>query len=154
MSLDLENISEKTIGSSIDELEASMLDNFPVVECPVEHIFTNGTYVRKTFMPKGSLITSKIHKTQHTYFVMQGSAIVWIDGIEQKIEAPFVGITEPGTRRVLLIMEDCLWCTSHPNPDNENLEQIEERIIEKHDNPYLSLEIKKRLFNLKNTDNQ
>lgn len=145
MSFDLKNISEKTIGSSIDELEASMIENFPIVDCPVKHHFTNGTYVREIFMPKGTLITSKIHKSQHQYFILKGSAIVWIDGVEQEVSAPHIGITEAGTRRVLLITEDCIWATSHPNPNNETLEQIEERIIEKHDNPHLSLEIKNKL---------
>ena len=150
MSLDKKEIAKKSLTNSIDELEATMLDNFEIVDCPVVNRFTDGMYVRETTMPTGSLITSKIHKTQHTYFVMKGKAIVWIDGEEHLIEAPYIGITEPNTRRVLYILEECTWATSHPNPDNENLEQIEDRIIEKHDNPYLSLEIKNRLSNLLN----
>lgn len=150
MSLDKKEIAKKSLTNSIDELEATMLDNFEIVDCPVVNRFTDGMYVRETTMPTGSLITSKIHKTQHTYFVMKGKAIVWIDGVEHFIEAPYIGITEPNTRRVLYILEECTWATSHPNPDNENLEQIEDRIIEKHDNPYLSLEIKNRLSNLLN----
>lgn len=143
-------ISKSVISHSIDELEAVMVDNFPLVSCPVNNYFTEGNYVRETTMPTGSLITSKIHKTQHTYFVMKGKAIVWIDGVEHLIEAPHIGITEPNTRRVLYILEECTWATSHPNPENESLEQIEERIIEKHDNPCLSLEIKERVNNLLN----
>jgi len=150
MNLDKKEIAKKSLTNSIDELEAAMLDNFEIVDCPVVNRFTDGMYVRETTMPEGSLITSKIHKTQHTYFVMKGKAIVWIDGVEHLIEAPYIGITEPNTRRVLYILEECTWATSHPNPDNENLEQIEDRIIEKHDNPYLSLEIKDRLTNLLN----
>lgn len=143
-------ISKNVLSYSIDELEAVMVDNFPIVDCLVKNYFTEGNYVRETTMPTGSLITSKIHKTQHTYFVMKGKAIVWIDGVEHLIEAPYIGITEPNTRRVLYILEECTWATSHPNPDNESLEQIEERIIEKHDNPLLSLEIKERINNLLN----
>ena len=150
MKLDSKVIAKKTLTNSIDELEAIMLENFPMVECPVKHQFTEGMYVREIFMPAGSLITSKIHKTQHSYFVLRGKAIVWIDGKEQIIQAPYVGVTEPNTRRVLYIVEDCIWATSHPNPDNETVDQIEERIIEKHDNPNLSIEIKQRLQNLLN----
>jgi hypothetical protein len=150
MKLGKKEIAKMSLSSSIDELEATMLDNFPIANCETIHRFTDGMYVRETTMPTGSLITSKIHKTQHTYFVMKGKAIVWIDGVEHLIEAPFIGITEPNTRRVLYILDECSWATSHPNPDNENLEQIEDRIIEKHDNPYLSIEIKNRLSNLLN----
>jgi hypothetical protein len=142
-------IQEKTTNEKIDELESTMVENFPLVDCPLIHRFTEGLYTREIFMPAGSLITSKIHKTQHQYCVLKGAVSVWIDeGEEQYIEAPYVGITEPGTRRVLYVWEDCIWITSHPNPNNENLEQIEERIIEKHDNPLLSDSIKDKLKEL------
>lgn len=148
MELTKSEIAKQTLTHKIDELESVMLDNFPIVDCPVTHRFTEGMYVREIFMPAGSLITSKIHKTQHTYFVMKGKCIVWIDGVEHLIEAPYIGVTEPNTRRVLYILEDCIWATSHPNPENENVEQIGERIIEKHDNPCLSLEMKNKIKTL------
>jgi hypothetical protein len=139
-------MSELTRDDKIDELEATLLDNFDPIHCPVKHRFTNGMYVREIFMPAGTLITSKIHKTQHQYFVLQGKVSVWIDeGEEIFIEAPFIGTTEQGTRRVLYIWEDCIWATSHPNPDNETVEEIEERIIEKHDNYLISENGKARL---------
>jgi hypothetical protein len=148
-------IEDKTMGQKIDELESMIIDNFALADCPLVHRFTEGLYVREIFMPAGSLITSKIHKTQHQYFILKGAVSVWIDeGVEQYLEAPYIGVTEPGTRRVLYVWEDCIWATSHPNPDNENLEQIEERIIEKHDNPLLSEEIKNKLKELNSLNNK
>lgn len=142
-------VEQKTRDEKIDELEAVMLENFPIIDCPLVHRFTEGLYVREIFMPAGSLITSKIHKTQHQYFILKGAVSVWIDdGEEIYLEAPYIGVTEPGTRRALYVWEDCIWATSHPNPDNETLEQIEERIIEKHDNPLLPNEIKEKLKEL------
>jgi len=144
-----EIIENKTKNERIDELEATMVENFPLINCPLNHRFTEGMYVREIFMPAGSLITSKIHKTQHQYFILKGAVSVWIDeGEEAYLEAPYIGITEPGTRRVLYVWDDCIWATSHPNPDNENLEQIEERIIEKHDNTLLPQEVKDKLKEL------
>lgn len=150
MKLTTTDIAKKTLTHQIDELEAVMLDNMPVIECPVTHRFTEKLYVREIFMPAGMLITSKIHKTQHQYFVMKGKCIVWIDGIEHLIEAPYIGVTEPNTRRVLLILEDSIWATTHVNENNETVEQIEERIIEKHDNPCLTFEMKNRIKKLLN----
>jgi quercetin dioxygenase-like cupin family protein len=141
-------LARKSASKNINELELAMVSNFNEAECPVVHRFTEGMYVRETTVPTGSLVTSRIHKTQHTYFIMKGKVIVWIDGVEQLIEAPFIGITEPNTRRVVYVLEEVTWVTSHPNPDNENLEQIAERILEKNDNPLLSVEIKNRLDNL------
>lgn len=143
-------ISKSVISHSIDELEAVMADNFTLLNFPVKEHFTDGIYVREVFLPKDSLVTSKIHKTRHQFFILQGKCIVWIDGKEQILEAPYIGVTEAGTQRVVYVLEDLVWATSHANPDNETSEQIEERIIEKHDNPYLSLEIKERVNNLLN----
>jgi len=155
-SLKKEELSiDYSMNERVDFLESVMAENFPLVHCPLNHRFTEGLYVREIFMPAGSLITSKIHKTQHQYFVLKGAVSVWIDGGEEHyIEAPYIGVTEPGTRRVLYVWEDCIWATAHPNPDNEDLEQIEERIIEKHNNPLLMEEFKKKqkeltLFNNK-----
>ena len=150
-----ELVESKTMNQMIDELEATMVDNFPLADCPLVHRFTEGLYVREIFMPAGSLITSKIHKTQHQYFILKGAVSVWIDeGKEEYLQAPYIGVTQPGTRRVLYIWEDCIWATSHPNPDNETVEQIEERIIEKHDNPLLSEEIKNKLKELNLLNNK
>jgi hypothetical protein len=103
----------------IDELELKMATEFPMVDCPLVHRFTNGMYIREIFMPKGTLITSKIHKTQHPFTVSKGVVSVKIDSGEwQTIEAPYTGITQAGTRRVLLIHEDCVWTTYHINKDN------------------------------------
>ena len=46
----------------IDELELKMVTDFDHVECPLVHRFTNKMYIREIFMPKGTLVTSKIHK--------------------------------------------------------------------------------------------
>jgi len=143
-------ISKNVLSHSIDELEAVMVDNFPLMSFPVKEYFTDGIYTREVFLPKDSFVTSKIHKTRHQFFIMQGKCVIWVDGKEQIVEAPYIGVTEAGTRRVVYVLSDLIWATTHANPDNENSEQIEERIIEKHDNPLLSLEIKERVINLLN----
>ena len=79
----------------------------PQVECPLIHRFTPGMYIREIFMPKGTYVISKIHKTEHPFVVTMGRVKVWIEdkGVEE-IAAPFVGTTKPGTRRILEISED------------------------------------------------
>jgi len=143
----MEDLIEKIKGNgTLDELESAMLENFPIINCPLVHRFTKGLYVREIFMPAGSLITSKVHNTQHQFFILKGAVSVWTnEGEEVYLEAPYIGITEPGTRRLLFIWEDCIWATSHPNPNNETVEEIEERILEKYDNPLLSEELKEKL---------
>jgi len=152
----MEDLIEKIkVNGTLDELESVMLENFPMINCPLVHRFTEGLYVREIFMPAGSLITSKIHKTQHQFFILKGAVSVWTnEGEEVYLEAPYIGITEPGTRRLLYIWEDCIWATSHPNPNNETIEEIEERIIEKYDNPLLSEELKEKLKEINSSNSK
>jgi hypothetical protein len=119
------------LGERLDQLEQTMLDSGAAIPLPLSHTFTKGLYMRQIFMPRGSLVTSKIHRTQHPFAVMMGECSVLIPGKGvERIVAPYIGITEPGTRRVLYMHEDTLWVTFHPNPDDEtDLEVIEQRLI-------------------------
>ena len=99
-------------------------------------------------MPKGSLLTSKIHNSNHPYTISKGVALVQIDAGEWiELSAPYTGITLAGTRRVLFIEEDCIWTTYHPLEDmkltyndlteeeKQNIvDEIENEIIEPHQN--------------------
>ena len=99
----------------VDNLEATIMQ-FPdeLIEGPLVHRFTEGMYIREIFMPAETLWTSKIHKVEHPYVVSYGKAAVSIDAQEwYEITAPYTGITQPGTRRVLYILEDCIWTTFH-----------------------------------------
>ena len=114
----------------VDEIELAVA-GLPPIDTPVKHIFTPGLYAREIFMPAGALVVSKIHKTEHPYVVSRGRVSVWTeeDGVVE-VSAPFTGITKPGTRRVLYVHEDCVWTTFHV-ADEDSVEAIEERIIEK-----------------------
>ena len=140
----------------LDELEFSMLENCEPIHCLTTHKFTDGIYIREIFMPAGSLITSKIHKTEHPYIISYGKTAVSIDGNEwNEITAPYTGITVPGTRRVLYIIEDCIWTTFHRIDDmksdynnlndeekEEIVKKIEEKILEPHLNYLTGTDIK------------
>jgi hypothetical protein len=140
----------------LDELEVAMLENCEPVHCLTTHKFTDGMYIREIFMPAGSLITSKIHKTEHPYIVSYGKVAVSIDSEDwDEISAPYTGITKPGTRRVLYIIEDCIWTTFHRIDDmkseyneiseeeKENIvKEIEEKILEPHVNYLTGTDIK------------
>ena len=111
---------------------------FPAAEMPVTHMFTPGLYVREIFMPAGTLLTSKIHKTEHPFVILSGKVSVWVgDGEETLFEGPYVGVTKPGTRRVLYIHEDTRWLTFHPTEETD-LAVIEQQLIEPHDFPKLA----------------
>lgn len=119
--------------AGLDRLEEAMLQGAPLVDLPLVHRFTYGLYIREIFMPAKTLLTSKIHKTEHPFVILKGKVSVLIPGEEvAHLEAPHFGITQPGTRRLLYIHEDTTWLTFHPNPEDvEDLVKIEERLIER-----------------------
>lgn len=127
----------------IDALERAMVDGLDPVECPLVHRFTDGMYIREIFMPKGSLVTSEIHNTEHPYTISKGSVKVSIDGSQwEDLQAPYTGITKKGTRRVLFILEDCVWTTYHPikfikSSDNYLSDEEKEKIVQKIENMIL-----------------
>ena len=77
---------------------------------PLKHHLKDGLYTRTIFMPKGSLVVSFIHKTNHPSFFMKGEMSVLVDdGDVKRIKAPMVIHTEVGTQRVAYMHEDCEW---------------------------------------------
>ena len=124
------------LATALDEMECAML-RYPQADCPVVHRFTPGLYVREITMPKGSMITSMEHNTQHPFVISKGSVQV-ISENEGPVTytAPYCGITQPGTRRILRILEDTVWTTFHPTQETD-IEKIAEEILVPHINPLL-----------------
>jgi hypothetical protein len=150
------NTIEIPLSDKIDELEAAMMVCDPV-DCPLNHKFLPGIYIREILMPAGSLVTSMIHKTTHAYFVLQGKVSVISENFgEQYIESPFTGTTLPNTRRVLYIHENCVWITVHPtsiqpkdgSPEAlmEAVALIEDEILDKRENPLIGGRIKNNII--------
>jgi hypothetical protein len=130
----------------VDRFEESIVGSgLPLAEFPLVHRFTPGLYIREIFMPAGSVLTSKIHKTEHPYVISKGVVSVWTaDRGTVTLKAPHTGITKPGTRRVLFVHEDTIWTTFHVG-EEDSVEAIEDRIIEKRDNRRLNTEQKEAL---------
>jgi len=121
--------------AQIERLEAELL-KVEQVECPLNHRFAPGVYMREIFMPKGTFIIGHEHKTEHLNVVLCGRASVLIDGVAQEIVAPCTFKSGIGVRKLLFIHEDMIWATIHPTHET-NVEQLEAALIIKSDT-YLS----------------
>lgn len=133
----LVTLDEDGYNMMVDQLESQLAE----IEMPeifkLEHEFGDGLYQRTIAMPTGALLTSKIHAQRHPFTVHAGAVFVISQGHAEFICAPFKGWTEPGTRRILLVANDCVWSTVHANPDNgQDLAKIEERIIVKRERTF------------------
>ena len=127
-----EEIARDAMDSPMQKQVSNLVEickKLPQIETPLQHRFTPGIYCREIFMPKGTFVISKVHKTEHPYVITQGKVSVWIEGVGvQKIEAPHHGVTKPGTRRMIYIHEDCRWATFHASNETD-VEKLENDLI-------------------------
>lgn len=116
------------------EVEAALLEDGALAGtdteqvCPVNHSFGDGCYIREWNSPPGVLTVSKVHKVAHPFFVLKGKVSVLTEEGVQTITAPYYGITQPGTKRLLYTHEETQWVTVHVT-DETDLTAIEEEII-------------------------
>lgn len=105
--------------------------DLPEVDCPLQHVYPPGLYLRTIFIPKGTVVVGKIHRHRHGNILSQGEVAVLTEsgGLEQ-LRGPITGVSEPGTKRAVYALTDVVWTTIHLNPTNtQDLEQLEREII-------------------------
>ncbi len=98
------------------------------IECQVNHHFAPGNYAREILIQAGTLVIGKIHKHAHVNVISKGRvSVATEDGVEE-LEAPITFISQPGTKRAVLALEDTIWTTIHPT-ESLDIESIEREVI-------------------------
>jgi hypothetical protein len=106
------------------------LSKLPQTDCPVQHHFSPGVYLREIFMPAGTTVIGKIHRTEHLNIIERGRcAIRHDDGRVEILEAPLTFVSKAGVQKVLHILEDTVWKTIHPTATRD-MEQLELELID------------------------
>lgn len=95
---------------------------------PVDHVFAPGVYARCMNIPKGTMLTGKIHKTRHLNIVASGDISVATEDGLKRIKAPCIFVSEPNTKRAGHAHEDTVWITIHVTEETD-LAKIEEEVI-------------------------
>jgi quercetin dioxygenase-like cupin family protein len=99
-------------------------------ELPLTHSFSDGIYTREIFIRKGMFAIGKIHKSDHTFFLMKGKLLLCSEDGVKEIEAPFYGTASAGTKRVAIALEDTVFVNVHPNPNNiKDIEKLEDIFV-------------------------
>lgn len=131
------------IRDGIHDLEEALLDLPEELQINGEelttHYFAPGVYARELRIPKGMVLTGKIHKTEHLNIVSKGRiAVSSIEG-RKVIEAPATFVSMPGTKRAGYALEDTVWTTIHVTEETD-LAKIEAEVIAKDYNEMLEHE--------------
>lgn len=99
-------------------------------DLPLTHTFSDGIYTREIFIKKGMIVIGKIHKYDHTFFLLKGKLMFCTENGVKELVAPYYGKAPSGTKRVAVAMEDSVFVNVHPNPDNiTNIEELEEKFV-------------------------
>jgi quercetin dioxygenase-like cupin family protein len=132
----LEKETAEVTRSKVFELEAAMKRECELVELPVKHYFSQGVYARELFIPKGTVLTGKIHKYEQLNIMSQGELSVLTENGIKRVKAPFTIVSPPGTKRVAYAHEDTIWTTIHGTEETD-VEKIEEKFIAQSEEDYL-----------------
>ena len=105
-------------------------------ECPVTHHFSDGIYAREMFIPKGTVLTGKIHKHTNLNIMSSGElSILTEDGVK-RVRAPFTIVSPAGTKRVAYAHEDTVWTTIHATEETD-LDKIEYHFVAQDETEYI-----------------
>lgn len=111
--------------ANIKELQ-EIFSNAPQVEMPVKHHHSDGVYIREIFMPAGTVVVGKEHKTRHLNIILEGKCIIWTVHGKMLGRPGMTFESFPGMKKALYILEDTKYMTVHPTDeqDQDKLEGI------------------------------
>ena len=111
--------------SKLNQLEQAMLTG-EQVDIPVKHRFSGDIYSREILIPKGTLLTGRIHKFDHFDIMLSGDISVSTDNGEVK-RLTGLNIMEgrSGKKRAGYAHEDTRWITFHSAEERDPEEMYE-----------------------------
>lgn len=112
----------------IDKLEDEIRRNGEI-ELVHKDYFSKDVYARELHIPKGTVLTGKVHKFTNLNIMSKGDlSVLMEDGTIKRVQAPFTIVSPPGTRRVAYAHEDTIWTTVH-GTSKTDVDEIEEEFI-------------------------
>ena len=118
---------ELTIRDKLNALEAEMRLE-PQLNLTTQHFFSPGIYTRILHIPKGCLLTGKIHKEPILNIMLQGEISVLLGTEIQRIKAPYICVSPAGSKKIGYAHEDTIWMGCHGTNDFD-LVKIEKRFV-------------------------
>ena len=100
----------------------------PQLELEVNHYFSHGVYARELLIPADTILTGEIHKFENLNVLVKGKIKVSIGDKIEIIEAPFIVVSPPGTKRIAHTITDCIWITIHGTHE-KNIDKIKNLFI-------------------------
>lgn len=124
----LGDVQSRTYIDVVRGVQDQLSQSPDLIDVPVQHHFAPGVYMRQMDAVAGTLVVSKMHRTEHMNILLKGSLTVATEDGIQLMTAPCVLKSMPGTKRIGYFHEDSSWITVHPTEETD-LEKIEQQVI-------------------------
>ena len=102
----------------LEALETSMV-TLPQVDMPTVHHYSDGLFARELHIPAGTVLTGAVHKYRNLNVLLSGEMSVLTEQGIQRVTAPFVVVSPPGTKRIAYAHTDCIWMTIHATDETD-----------------------------------
>jgi hypothetical protein len=120
----LDNQEKAKLRAAIQRLEDILLQK-EQADIVITNHFSHGVYAREMFVPKGTLLTGKIHKFKNMNIISQGEVSFFSTDGGFRCKAPHSFVASPGVKRVIYAHEDTVWTTIH-GTDETDVDKIED----------------------------
>lgn len=127
MQLFHDGAAPQVIRERIERLKDFMLTLADKQEMHVEHELCDGMYLRKMFIPKGTLIVGKVHLKHCHNVLAKGSISILTETGCARLEEGFTGMSQPGTQKLGLAHSDVVFINVF-RTDKTDLAEIEGEI--------------------------
>lgn len=106
------------VNEKIEAMEAVMLEHEQVA-IPVEHRFVNGMYAREILIPKGTMLTGRVHKFGYVDIMLSGDITVATPDGTKRLTGINIMEGYPGRKRAGYAHEDTRWITVHRTEETD-----------------------------------
>lgn len=117
-----------SIRQNIEHFE-SLIRDLPQVEMPLQHGFGPGFYARSLGIPADTVVTGKVHATEHIFMVTHGDITIITEDGPVRVQAPYQTIGKPGTKRAVYAHADSVCVNIHITTETD-LDKLEAALIE------------------------
>lgn len=112
----------------IRDLERAIKENLPTFELETDHTYGPGFYCRTIFIPAGTVLTGKVHATEHIFFVSKGDMTVVTEEGSKRVSAGYQAVCKPGLKRAGFAHTDTVCTNLHITPETD-LAKLEAALI-------------------------
>lgn len=106
-----------------------IIRQFPQTEIETRHYFAGGIYEREIHVPQGTIITGKIHLTEHLAKLVHGVLRIISEDQQDVFVGPHTFVSRPGIKRLGYADTDVVFSTFHFVGDKTDLDEIEKSLV-------------------------